>query len=284
MIADWEVNCVFLAAMLKDRHPGLFTQLQSRLISHDIEVRLLDKVRDVWARDYCPIQIGPRQFVKFHYDPDYLKDEPDLKTGDEIVKSIRGLGRCRRSDINLDGGNIVASTTKAILTEKVFKENPDRNRSDLRNKLQELLQVDELIVVPKEPFDRFGHTDAMVRFIDEHSVLVNDYSKVDPAFGERLLKVLRRYQLKIDTLPYFHEKRSRAGIPSAVGCFTNFLRTKKVLLAPVYGTKVDHVALRKLETVFSGLPIVTLDCTDLAREGGILNCVSATYHISPKIS
>src|SRR5206468_1187392 len=119
---------------------------------------------------------------------------------------------------------------------------------------------------------------------DEHSVLVNDYSRVDPAFGERFLKVLRRHQLEIETLPYFHENRSRAGIPSAVGCFTNFLRTEKVLVVPAYGSKKDHVALRKLEAVFPGLPIVPLDCTELAREGGVLNCISATYRISRKTS
>jgi agmatine deiminase len=284
MIPDWQVNCVFLAAMLKDRHPSVFTHLRQILLSHGIEVHLLEAVRDIWARDYCPIQVASGKLVKFRYDPDYLKEDPDRKTGDGIVKSFRNLGRCRRSAIILDGGNIVSSRTKAILTEKIYKENPGWSRSDLRAKLRMLLHVDELIVVPKEPYDPIGHTDAMVRFIDEQSVLVNDYAQVDPGFGERLLKVLRRHLLAIETLPYFHEKRSMAGIPSAVGCYTNFLQTETVLVAPVYGMKNDHVALRKLETVFPGLPIVPLDCTELAREGGVLNCISATYQIFPNTS
>jgi agmatine deiminase len=121
-----------------------------------------------------------------------------------------------------------------------------------------------------------------VRFIDEDSVLVNDYSKTDPGFGERLFKVLRRNKLAIETVPYDPKKRSRAGIPSAVGCFTNFLRTQKVLVAPVYGTKHDLIALRKLRAVFAGLPIVPLACKELAREGGVLNCASASYRISQK--
>ena len=283
MIADWEANCVFLATMLQVRHPDLFMGLQKSLIAYGIEVRLLDKVRDQWARDFCPIQIAPGKLVKFRYDPDYLRESPKLRTGDEVVTSFRGLGRCRRSDIILDGGNIVASRTKAILTDKIYKENPGWSRADLRDELRKLLQVDQLIVIPKEPLCPFGHSDAVVRFVDEETVLVNDYSKVDPAFGERLLKALRRHNLAIETIPYFHEKRSTAGIPSAVGCFTNFLRTEKVLVAPVFGTKHDKVALRKLGSVFPGLPIVPLHCTDLAREGGIFNCVSATYRISPKL-
>jgi agmatine deiminase len=277
MIADWDVNCVFLADMLKDRHPAVFASLREILMSHGIEVRLLGKVKDIWAKDYCPIQVGSGNLVKFRYDPDYLKDHPELKTEDGVVKSVVGIGRCRRSGIVLDGGNIVATQTKAILTEKIYKENSSLTRSHMRDRLQRLLQVDQLIIIPKEPYDLFGHADGMVRFIDEQSVLVNDYSKVDPAFGERLFKVLRRHQLAIETLPYFFEQRSSAGIPSAVGCFTNFLRTEKVLVAPVYGTEHGHVALRKLEAVFPGLPIVPLECTELARKGGVLNCISAGF-------
>ena len=282
MIAGGEVNCVFLAAMLKDRHPTIFTNLRHVLMSHGIEVRLLKAVRDYWAKDYCPVQIGPGKLVKFRYDPDYLRDQPQLRTGDRVVKSIRGIGRCRRSDIILDGGNIVASRTKTILTDKVYKENPRWSRADLRNTLRKLLRVDQLIIVPKEPYDNIGHADAMIRFIDEDTVLVSDYSKVDPGFGVRLIEVLRRNRLAIETIPYFHEKRSRAGIPSAVGCFANFLHTEKVLIAPIYGSKHDHLALRKLESVFPGLPIVPLDCTNLAREGGVLNCVCAGYRQSEK--
>jgi agmatine deiminase len=277
MIADWDINCVFLAAILKDRHPTVFASLRRVLLSHGIEVRFLEGVRKIWARDFCPVQVLPGTLVKFLYAPDYLRDRPDLRTGDEILSSFRGVAWCNRAAIKLDGGNVVASRTKAILTEKIYRENAGWIDSGLRNRLQNLLHVDQLIVIPKEPFDRLGHADGMVRFIDEQSVLVNDYSEVHPRFGERLYKVLREHHLAIETLPYSYETRTRTFIPSAVGCYTNFLRTEKVLIAPAYGTQDDQVALRKLETVFPGLPIVPLDCTDLAREGGVLNCISAGF-------
>ena len=82
MIPDWEHNCVFLAASLKVRHPVLFTRLRQILTDNGVKVRLLEKVRDIWTRDYCPVQVGPESHVKFRYDPDYLRDEPGLKTGD----------------------------------------------------------------------------------------------------------------------------------------------------------------------------------------------------------
>jgi len=278
MIAEWNVNCVFLAAMLESRHPKLFHELRQTLVAHGIEVRLLRNVKDIWAVDYCPVQVGNRKLVNFRYAPDYLRGDEHLITGLEVVEELGDFGRCHDSDIVLDGGNIVACQTRAIVTDKVYKENPGLSRADLRSKLATLLQVDQLIVVPKEPLDPIGHSDAMVRFIDEQSVLVNDYAKIDPSFGERLLQVLRRNKLAIELMPYWPEQRSRAGIPSAVGCYTNSLRTEKVVIAPVYGKKHDDFALRKLETVFTGLPIVPLHCTDLAREGGVLRCVSACYY------
>ncbi len=280
MIPDWEADGVFLADMLKVRHPDLFVQLHSVLTSHGVEIRLLDNVRDVWTRDYCPIQVGPRKFVKFRYTPDYLRDDPRLRTGDDVVKAYRSLGNCRHSAIVLDGGNVVASQDKAILTEKIYKENPDWRRADLREELQRLLQVEQVIVVPREPYDPIGHADAMVRFINKDTILLNDYAKVDPAFGDRLAKALRRHGLATELLPYFHERRTTGGIPSAVGCFANYLRTEKVVIVPAFGTEDDKVTRNKLKALITDVPVVSLDCTNLAREGGILNCASAGFRRS----
>ncbi len=277
MIPDWEANGVFLADMLKVRHPDLFTQLQSVLTCHGVEVRLLTNVKDIWARDYCPVQVESGEFVQFRYEPDYLKDHPDLRTGREVADSFRELGECRHSDINQDGGNVVASRSKVVFTDKIYRENPSWERSKLRDELRRVLQVEQLVVIPKEPYDAIGHADAMVRFLDEATVLVNDYAEVDPPLADRLARVLQRHKLAIELIPYFHEQRTTAGIPSAVGCFANFLRTEKVVIVPAFGSRLDHVALERLRSLLPKVPVVTLDAMDLAREGGVFNCISATF-------
>jgi agmatine deiminase len=277
MIPDWQVNTVFLPTLLLARYPSVSASLQDVLSSHAVEVRVLSDVRDIWARDYSPIQVASGRLVQFRYEPDYLAENPELRTGREVAEQFHEFGEVEHSDINLDGGNVVASEHTAILTDKIYRENPTWERAGLRAEIRRLLQVDQLIVIPKEPYDLIGHADAMVRFIDEKSVLVNNYSRLDRPFGERLLKALQRQGLKTELLPYFHEKHSRSEIPSAVGCFTNFLRTERLLILPAFGSKFDEVALGKLESGFPVLPIVPLDCTNLAREGGILNCVTAGY-------
>ena len=64
---------------------------------------------------------------------------------------------------------------------------------------------------------------------------------------------------------------------SAVGCFANFLHTEKVMIVPAFGTETDQIALNRLKALIPDVPVVSLDCTNLAREGGILNCVSASF-------
>src|SRR5438067_1344452 len=101
MIPEWQHNCVYLADLLKDRHPSVFSRLLEILSSHGVQVRLLSKVRDIWARDYSTIQVLPKTFLKFRYEPDYLRDDPDLRTGDEVLESLSELGWCERSSIVL---------------------------------------------------------------------------------------------------------------------------------------------------------------------------------------
>ena len=63
-------------------------------------------------------------------------------------------------------------------------------RSKLRTRLAEAFKVDHCILIPKETGDAIGHSDGVVRFIEEDLVVVNDYSKVDPTYGERLCRIL----------------------------------------------------------------------------------------------
>ena len=282
MIPDSETDVVFLADLLQARFPDLYARVSTTLVSHGVEVHVLTGVRDIWARDFSPVQIGEGKLVQFRYEPDYLAEYPELRTGRDVAVQFAELGECRHCEINFDGGNVVASKRRAILTEKIYRENPEWERGDLRKELLRTLEVDELIVVPKEPYDPIGHTDAMVRFIDEKSVLVNDYSITDPAFGQRLLKVLLRHGLKAEKLPYSHQLASKGEIPSAVGCYTNFLRTSKVILVPEYGISDDGIALAKLRSVFPDVPVVPVRCSDLAKEGGVLNCITSTYRRTSK--
>lgn len=275
MIADWEYDTVFLSELLPGRHPEICSRLLSMLEDHAIEVRFLAGTKDIWARDYSPIQVSEGEFVHFQYSPDYLVGYSELQTGRQVAEPYRRLGECELSSINLDGGNLVSSGNVAIATEKIFRENAGWKKRDLISELCRVLRLDKLITIPKEPYDPIGHADAMVRFIDGTSVLVNDYSAVDHRFGAQLIDELTRHGLSIRTMPYFHASQTSGGIPAAVGCFTNFLHTSKVIVAPTYGHHFDDQALQTLESAFPSPPVVGIECSNLANEGGVLNCIAA---------
>jgi agmatine deiminase len=107
VLADHQANCVYLAGRLRRQLPGLWRTLEQVLLENGVPLFRLDGTKDLWLRDFLPVQVGPGRFVKFRYEPDYLPNGyQHLITGEDICRSIPHPHGCRRSDINLDGGNV----------------------------------------------------------------------------------------------------------------------------------------------------------------------------------
>jgi agmatine deiminase len=276
VVADWETNTVFFTASLARRMPRLWLRLQATLAANDIAVRRLAGARDIWARDFMPIQVADGTFVKFRYEPGYLRDAASRITGARICKQLPFLKDMRSSDIRLDGGNVVASRDLAILTDRIYSENPSWRESDLRQALCTALQVQECLLIPAEPDDTIGHADGIVRFIDEQTVVLSDYASFNPRYGDCVRTILERHSLRVELLPCFLDATVNDGIPSAVGNYTNFLRVGNLVLCPGYGVAADQTALQTLQGLLPDATVLSIECTDVAREGGVLNCVSWT--------
>lgn len=279
MIPDWQTNTVYFSKLFPRRHRALWKRLTEILREHAVPFGLLEKTKDIWARDYSPIQVQGRRFVKFGYEPDYLRGRVEsLITRENMCDQLRIPKIIENSEINLDGGNVVGGKKKAILTEKVYRENPSWKPGRLKSALAKLLQVDRCIMVPEEPGDPIGHSDGVVRFLNENLVVVNDYSKTDPAYGKRLCAALSKYGLTVETIPYFREDRSEDGIPSARGNYVNFLRIGNLIVMPAYGNRTDDEACKAMERLCPKASVVPLNCVNLSRKGGVLNCVAWTMN------
>jgi len=285
MIPDWGTNVVLIADQLPLRHPLLVRRLRAILRKHGIPLRTVNHTRDIWIRDFAAIQISRTKFVKFRYEPDYLKDDHDnLITGDDVFDDIPFLKDRLVSNIILDGGNVVASRNRVILTEKVFTENPKRSRTGLVRKLAQIFQA-RITIIPRENFDVIGHADGMVRFLTNDAVVINNYSDTAPRLQTRLTTILSKLGLQIEVLPYLPENRKRNGIPSAVGNYVNFLRVGNLIVLPAYGIPSDIQAKKQMERICPDAKVIPLFCKDLAREGGVLNCATSTildYRQQPK--
>src|SRR4051812_2109866 len=222
MIAEWDTNHLFVSDRLEGDDPALLASLRSVL--NGVPIEIIPGTSDIWCRDYMPIQLDEKTFCQFGYDPDYLKDHRHLVTSPDRCR-LPFMDDYRHEPIVLDGGNIVASRTKVILTEKVYTENPGIERPGLRARLEEVFKA-ECIFIPKEPYDKTGHSDGVVRFVAEDRVLINDYTLVDPGYGAKLRTLLEKKGLVVERLPWFEEKggRRRQDFQSAVGIYINYLR------------------------------------------------------------
>ena len=279
MVPDWETNAVFFAASLPRVLPGLWHRLAAALARNGVEPRPVEDTKDIWVRDFLPVQATPGRFVKFRYDPDYLRGYGHRRTGAEICEHLSFLGNLQHSPLRLDGGNVVASRQVVILTDKAYSENRTWSRRAFRAALRATLGAERCLVIPAEPGDCFGHADGVVRFFDERSVVVNDHSVQDPSYGRQLRGILTRAGLRVEVLPYRPDTSVNDGVPSAIGNYLNFLQVGSLVLAPAYGRAEDESARHRLESLLPEARVISIPCSELAARGGVLHCASWTVRL-----
>lgn len=274
MTIDNETNLLWLAGTLVEKEPCFSKQFEQVLRGCGIKVHLLPSTMNIWARDYMPIQVGEDDFVQFTYRPDYLRrDKEGKKTMSDMDAICEAINlRPRKSSILVDGGNVVRGKNKVIMCDKVFKENPKMSRRALRREIEKLLRVDTLIVIPTQPGDMFGHADGLVRFLDERTVLTNQYSDEDKKFSLSLQSALKRAGINSIEIPYdpYHNKDTI----DATGIYMNFLHMKDIIIIPTFGSNCDEKAVRQFEDLLTGTTIRTVSCNDIAPKGGLLNCIT----------
>jgi agmatine deiminase len=275
MIADWETNHLFVSDRLENEFPALFANLRSL---NNLTIGMIPATKDIWCRDYMPIQLDENRFCQFVYAPDYLRGFEHRITPPQQCR-MPFMKDCQQEPIVLDGGNVVASQAKVILTDKVYTENPTIERPVLRERLEQVFQA-KCIFIPKQVGDDVGHSDGVVRFVSRNRVLLNDYSTIDPAYGAKVRNVLEKHGLEVETLPMFEEDGGqRCGdLPTAVGIYINYLQVGDVLVVPGYDRPEDEAVLKKLKRVMPHSPVFQVPCRSLAEKGGVLNCISWTIN------
>jgi agmatine/peptidylarginine deiminase len=275
MISDRDTDRVYFSDLLPDRYPDLTRELISVLELGDIITGWIPGTQDIWCRDYMPVQLDAGRFVQFRYTPGYLRGGYEhLITQPEVARAVLNGAACTSSSIVLDGGNVVGWGGHVLMTERIYRENPNRTPKVLRAELTDRLEVERLTVIPAEPGDLLGHADGIVRFLDAGVVLVNDYRRASPGYRRRLLACLRRARLDWVELPFCPADSWVGDMPPATGVYVNFLRVRGLLAVPQYDLPVDEEALRTLEHVLPGVTVVPVLCGQLALEGGALNCAS----------
>ncbi len=269
MICDKQTNKVFLSKGLM--HYGrVLERILAHLSGWEITTNFLplaDSRKHIWARDYMPIQLEKDRFLLYRYTPDYLKGFEDFIPDYRAICKELQL-ECVTTDIVMDGGNVVKCGDKVIMTDKIVYENPGRFYRDILSELENHFQA-QIVLIPWDKYEKYGHADGMVRWIDGNRVLLNNYADFDPSLRKELRKALSEH-FTVEELSYGSNAHSKLS-----WAYINFLQVKNCIFVPGLGIKEDFMAQEQIQRLYPDYKVnIVDDCLRLVQDGGALNCVT----------
>lgn len=272
-------NTVYVSSKLEEKYPHAAEGLFSVLEKHKVSVKKLHNTKDIWCRDYMPVQNRLGELIQFEYDPSYLrgkKEWEDSRSDVREVCSTNGINPIF-SNIKIDGGNVVLFGDNAILTNRIFKENPGVEREKLISELEDLLKA-KVIIIPAINTDVTGHADGMVRFVNKNTILGNDLNAEYKYIREGINKACLENNLQYINVPFFVPKYDKKQAMNAIGIYVNYLEVDNLIVLPKFGVvgNRDEEALSLFKKIFPDRIIETVDYNEVALEGGLLNCSTWT--------
>ena len=240
-------------------------------------------LEDIWVRDFAPIQ-SDTSYLKLKFNPSY-----ESKTNNKFIdrsfldflKELQ-LNNLEFVDLYLEGGNFIHNGNgTAIITDKIYRQNKLKTPQEIELLIKDKLSIENLVIVPTEPWDRTGHIDGMMRWIDNKRLLINDYQSIYPntKFYKKLNSCLDRQlpDVKKIILPYVPTSTQHKGWYSAAGNYINYLRTKNRVYIPVFGNAIEPKMKQIYQQIFNN-KISFISSNVLAKYGGLLNCISWNYN------
>lgn len=271
---------IYLSQWLKADYRSVYDALCNALNESHTNHALLPYSQEIWCRDYMPVHIGAGKYVGFVFKPDYLCDKnKNLPFITEQAKACSELdiNFAVQIDIVLDGGNYVNCGSKMIMTDKIIMENPNLRLIDLINKLEKAFQK-ELILIPWDMDEPYGHADGMLAYIGNNQVILNNYSQFDKQtyiFAERIHKILNRHFDIID-LQYKGKLRKDSW------CYLNYLETPEAIILPALSKQMDCdndcSAKEVFQQIFPNKRILQIYTAPLVRNGGAIHCVTWEHY------
>lgn len=277
MITDKETNKVYFSKeILNDEYKNAFERIKLILDKHNVEYDFLKETKDIWCRDYMPIQIKKEKYIQFLYEPSYLVEDIDLQS---ITKDVLKANKITASfsNINLDGGNVVRSSDSVIITNRIFKENKDIDKEVLISKLETILET-KVYLIPDITDDMTGHADGHLRFIDDKTLLVNSLEQEYKYWQNGFKIMIKDSGFNYIEMPWFKYSEKE---DSAIGIYVNYLEIENLIIFPIFETpgNKDKEAIKVITKAFPNYIIETVNINKIANEGGLLNCISWTIKV-----
>ena len=292
MITDPLTNTVYFSSLLLEKCPVLNAHIADALRKRDIPFTYLKGTKDIWCRDYMPIQIQKDRFVFYRYTPDYLQDKTGLtlQTNPELVfqEESNELPRLLSMSVEeemrpisishpvfhrfelelvMDGGNVVKCGDKVVMTDKVFVENKDKTPQEVQRQIEEAFQC-EVVFLPWDRNEKYGHCDGIIHCPGDNRVLMTNYADFDKGIADEYLRILEKY-FEVTILKYNVKRKHERS-----WSYINFLQIGTLVLVPQLGIPEDEQALEQISSALPDCEIVGIPALQAVSRGGALNCIS----------
>lgn len=282
MITDSQCNKVYFSSKMPEKCPIAYNGLISVLDKYGVEHGLIENTNDIWCRDFMPVQVSDSRFCGFTYDPDYLYEKAEW-----IASRTDGNARCKElgfdvckltKPIKIDGGNVIRCNNKIIMIDKVFKENEiSYSKEELAAELEKHFDA-EIIFLPWDKQEYYGHADGLVRYVGNNNVLLTNYSRYNKTFTKKVTDILKQHFDNVYALEYHVAKQHKYN-----WAYINWLQTCKVMILPSFGCEEDTQALEQISSYMPEYKgrIEMADARDLIKHEGCFNCSSWTILSAP---
>ena len=276
---DTMTNFVYISDKLKEFYPRTYSRLTKLFDDMEIEWGEIEGTKDIWIRDYMPIQLYSDSFVVYNYNPDYLKDSGVEYITDSKAIADRVLKHCNKDhyDITLDGGNVVTCAGHMVLTDKVFPENGRKKYDpEFCNYISAVLNSEVIFLPwhcdnPNDPnADVYGHADGFIHWTGNNRVLMSNHRDYCPEEADEIKRRLECVGFEVTEMLF--------DVPTPNmdynWAYINYLEVGNKIIVPTFGIPEDKQALRYIKKANPDSIVRGFRMKDIAKKGGALHCIT----------
>lgn len=260
----------------------------------NIEVVEIKGFYEIWLRDIMGLNCG-EYIIKPIFKPDYYKDVYTIGYLEKIDKQVRNIiaTTIRKEIIDIpliwDCGNLITNGEVSFITDKILRDNKSLTKAEVVAIIKKYTNT-EPIIIPTSKYDKLGHFDGYISFLNKETVCLASYP-LDDSLSEDNLYILKLKQeiisrgFKIvNSIEKTEIDKSREGkdfIYSAKGCYVNMLLLNDLVILPNYTflNNKENILLNELNSNIIGNyfeDAKSVNCDLIAKDGGVLRCLSFT--------
>ena len=186
-----------------------------------------------------------------------------LKKNSKVVSGTEDIARVASISANDENiGNLIADVMEKVTNDGVITIEESKTMNT------------ELILIPWDMEEPYGHADGMIAYIGDGKLLMNNYGQMGEETKPFRLRLHKILDCHFDVIELSYSGRLRKD----AWCYLNYVETPKTVIIPGLskdlGCENDRSAVKVFSNLFPDKELVQVYAAPLVRHGGALHCVT----------